>query len=144
MLVVLMCFVASASPVTDQEPNWQPIYGYKNSYNKVYIDTNSLERTQDRDGDYGIGILLIVPNQPEVAKRKGKPDVTIRSMVRRLMVECSAGVGTPLYDLYFEVEKPTNTTTSITGKSYDDVIEDNIFKLPRTNPIYQTLCPITV
>jgi hypothetical protein len=138
LLLLLLGFSAGAQN-TPAQPDWKPIYGYKNAVNKAYFDSKSIARKQDKDSDFSSGTLLIMSPQGVPAKNDSGETVLVHSMVRHIVIDCETGMTATLVVMYFLEELPTRQNVPVGTKVYD-IDEDNISTFTKNSPIFLTWC----
>ena len=66
-------------------------------------------------------------------------DIPAKSMVRQLVMDCKSSMMALIMDFYFSVDMPTRKDKPIAAFEYEKIVP--IGPIPKTSPVYQTLCP---
>ena len=145
LLLLTVCLLAISgeeNQVLRQPINWKPIVGYKNSKSKAFVDVNGFDKTKTANGNYVSGALLLVASDPQTIK-VGDKSVTVKSVVKHIIIDCSSRFMVPVMDFYFDIEKPNRLILPVAGFEYPTEIEGAEL-LSKSSAIYQAFCPVYI
>jgi hypothetical protein len=138
---IVVAFTSSSincQEVTEKPYDWQPVLGLKIAGQKAYFDQNGIEtKVENEKAKINVGDILFVFNVPkEIETNKGK--FIGKSVITHMIVECKSGSLAPIYDIMFDVEKPTLADKPLAGHKYE---KKDMMQLSKKDPLYKTLCP---
>lgn len=138
-LILLISASSFAADLLSPKPiKWVPVIGYKDQGTRGFYDKNSVNEIKDSNSRVVFGNILVVSDKVVIGRYRGKV-YQAKSMVRIIMVNCTNNYVTPIFDLYYDKEFPTNEDVPVHSTDYGNINE--IVPLSKTSPLYYTLCP---
>jgi hypothetical protein len=138
-LIIITTLILVITPWSDAlektKVKWLPVIGVSNKEISVFINSSS-EVSHD---SYRHAEILISFKKDTDIKINDKM-TPVRSTVRQLMTDCSAGITISLSDLFYNKPMPNENDTVISFINYNIVI-GNLMFLSKNSILYQTLCP---
>lgn len=140
--LVILNLASGKAKVEERKPtNWQYVVGADGPGMKVYLDKNHYDKIQiDKHSILAAGDILFSYDKPR-KMNDGTHEFMARSVVKSIMVECTAGILAPLSDLYFEEAMPTRSSKPIGGVEYPPNPEETASQIPKSSFVYTTMCP---
>lgn len=151
-LLVLLVFTMSSLAINpailqiknkvSTETNWVPVYSYHSEYNKLFVDTNSIDRVEVKDNEITSTSILVVQNQDnyvEVRDTNKIKKVLFKSMLVFVAVDCKHKTMMNIINLYFSINMPLSSTVPISVYEYPTT-KDSVIQLGRDNFLYKILC----
>lgn len=140
-LAVVLCVSATTQAQTPQVLQWELVPGLIVEGHKMYIDMNSVSRTQSDTLDAATGSFLLVPEEGGLQfKNKDGKLITALSLVRLMAVDCKNGAAIPIMDLYFDTKTPVKESRPIGKIDYSNNVRPIDIR-PKSSVLFKTLCP---
>jgi len=118
--------------------DWKPVIGYNLVGTKGYYDRNGIHEIKDSDSRTVFANILVVSDKI-VDGQAGPKTYKAKSLVRVLTISCTNNYVTPIFDLYYSVEFPTNADIPVHAIDYGSAFV--MVPVNKTSPLYSTLCP---
>jgi len=139
LLLLVSCVAYAQQPI--REIQWVKIHDLTHPEFTTYFDAKTLNRTVDKDGDFGVGVIAYHRAEP-ITVDFGLGKKTVTTFARHYMVDCKHARITPMEDFYFNNANrlPTALDRPVGAVNYESATAEPT-KISRDNPVFKTLCP---
>jgi hypothetical protein len=146
VLAIFLLIISSlgSEEIKENKPvDWKPLIGFKFPGGKVFYDKNNLQPNKSETKNLmGYGVILVTFDDSMLTELNGKRFMAA-SMMKYVVADCKSGMVVSIVNLYFNVPSPTAEDKPIAKYEYTSV-KEGMKILPKSSPLYLTLCPFYI